>query len=145
MATQRAAIKALLTANAAWNTLVDGGTYLREDIGRTGLSSETASYDSNGKLKLTAVLVFSTATGKEIVRNSERRFFQVYFYHDSSFEQVALARRKAKDLLHQKQASSTTEGLNWIMWADDGPEFVADELGGAAAAVSRFYVDFTRR
>ncbi|TXH08856.1 MAG: hypothetical protein E6R03_17520 [Hyphomicrobiaceae bacterium] len=145
MATQRAAIKGLLTANAAWNTLVDGGTYLREDVGRTGLSPEGASYDSNGKLKLTAVIAFSTATGKEIVRNSERRFFQVFFYHDSSFEQVALARRKAKDLLHQKQATSDAEGLNWIMWADDGPEFTADEMGGAAAAVSRYFVDYTRR
>lgn len=145
MATQRAAIKGLLTANAAWNTLVDGGTYLREDVGRTGLSPEGASYDSSGKLKLTAVIAFSTATGKEIVRNSERRFFQVFFYHDSSFEQVALARRKAKDLLHQKQATSDAEGLNWIMWADDGPEFTADEMGGAAAAVSRYFVDYTRR
>lgn len=145
MTTQRAAVVGLLTASTSWAALVDGGTHLREDWGRTGLRPEVAAYDTNGKLKLTAVVTFGTASGKEIVRNSERRFFQVWLYHDSSYEQIALARRLAKDLLHQKQASSSTEGLNWIMWADDGPEFVADELGGAAAAVSRFYVDYTRR
>lgn len=145
MATQRAAVVGLLTANAGWGALVTGGTSLRESLGRTGLRPETATYDANGKLALTAVVTFGTASGKEIVRNSERRYFQVWLYHDSSYEQIALARRLAKDLLHQKQAVSDAEGLNWIMWADDGPEFVADELGGAAAAVSRYYVDYTRR
>ena len=148
MAAREAAIKAVLTGNAAWTALVTGGTFVWDDLGREGLTPQKAEalgcYDTAGKLKLTAVLTFDTSTEAEIL-NSERQFFRVWLYHHDSYAQIRLGRRKAKDLLNAVQVTADNEGVALMRWVDDLREFQAAELGGALGTCSRYRVQFRRR
>jgi hypothetical protein len=148
MSAKETTIPALLTASASWTALVTGGTWTWDTLGRLGLTPEVAAtkgcYDTNGKLKLTAVLTFGTSSEAEIL-TSERAFMRLWLYHDSDYALIRQARRLAKDLLDRKQASSSDEGAPLIRWTDDMNDFVADELGGAMAGGSRYAVRFRRQ
>lgn len=148
MAAKEAAIKAALTGNAGWTALVTGGTFLYEDLGRLGLTPETAEangcYDTNGKLKLTAVITFGTNSEAEIL-DSERGFFRLWLYHHSSYILIRQAQRKAKDLLNAQRVTADSVGTPLMRWVDDMPEFVADDLQGCPAGCSRFFVQLRRQ
>lgn len=151
MATKEAAVKAKLVAGTGWTTLVTGGTFNYEDLGRTGLTPDTAAaqvpscYDANGLLKLTAVLTWDTSNQKEIVRTSERQFFHLWLYHDSSYALIRQAVQLAIKTLHRVQVTADDQGLCMMHWVDRKPEAVADEMGGALMGGARFYMDFTRK
>jgi len=148
MATRAAAIKAVLTGSSAWTTLVTGGTFLWDDLGRNGLTPEVAEalgcYDADGKLELTAVLTMGTSGPAEVF-DSERGFFRVWLYHDSSYPLIRQAVRKTKDLLERTRITVTDEGTPFIRWVDDMQEFIADELGGAMAGGSRYRIQHRRQ
>lgn len=142
---QRDAIKALLTANAGWNALVTGGTYLFDDLDpRLGLTIQTAQYDSLGQLLPTVVLSFNASNPTQLW-TSERRFFQLTCYDHSGYDRIEQMHRAAKDLLHRKQAVSDDEGLNFIVWAGGGAHYTEDHLKGAPAAFVRYAIEFTRK
>lgn len=148
MAAKEAAVKALLTGSTPWTTLVTGGTFTWDDTGRLGLTPEKAAalhcYDSNGLLKLTAMLTFGTSSEANIL-TSERQFLQLWLYHDSSYGLIRQARTLAKSLLdRQRTAKTDAEGAPFLRWVDDAKEFTADELGGALACYSRYFVQFVR-
>lgn len=148
MVTKEAAIKALLTGSTPWTTLVTGGTFTWDDTGRLGLTPEKAAalacYDTNGLLKLTAMLTFGTSAEANII-TSERQFIQLWLYHDSNYPLIRQARTLAKSLMdRQRTAKTDSEGAPFLRWANDMPEFVADELDGALAGGSRYFVQFVR-
>jgi hypothetical protein len=142
---KESAIKAVLTGSTAWTTLVTGGTFLYEELGRTGLTPDSAAaagcYDANGLLELTAVLTFGATTEAEIL-TSESQFMRLWLYADSSYSNLRSARRVAKNLLDgvTVNASATGDGWPLLRWVDDQQEFTADELGGAMACASRYRV-----
>jgi hypothetical protein len=148
MATKEAAIKAKLTGSSAWTTLVTGGTFIWDDLGRNGLDQEAAvtqgCYDTAGKLKLTAVITFGTASEREILK-SQRQFFRVFLYHDNSYPLIRQAVRLAYDTLNAQQVAADAVGSPLIRWVDDMQEYVADELDGAMAGGGRFYCQFSRK
>jgi len=148
MASKEAAIKAALTGNAPWVALVTGGTFLFDELGTLGLTPESAEaagcYDADGKLELTAVLTFDTNTEAEIL-TSERQFFRIWYFHHDSYSLIRQARRKAKDLLDRQQVTADNEGRPLMRWVDDIREFTEDDLGGALAAASRYFVQLRRR
>jgi hypothetical protein len=148
MAAKEAQIKALLTGASPWTTLVTGGTFTWDDMGRLGLTPTVAEslgcYDANGKLKLTAMLTFGTSAEANII-TSERQFLQLWLYHDSSYPLIRQALLLAKSLLDRKQTTKTdSQGAPFLRWVDDGREFVADELNGVMACYSRYFVQFVR-
>lgn len=148
MASKEAAIQTKLTGNAAWTALVTGGTFLFDALGTLGLTPETAEangcYDANGKLELTAVLTFDTNSEAEIL-TTERQFMRIWFYHHDSYSLIRQARRKAKDLLDRQQVTADDEGSPLLRWVDDLRDFTADELGGALAGGSRYFINLRRR
>jgi len=139
------AIKAVLTASSSWTTLVTGGTFLFEELGRTGLTPDSAAaagcYDADGLLELTAVLTFGASTEAEIL-TSESQFMRLWLYADSSYINLRTARRLAKTLLDGVTVDASAVGYGWplLRWVDDQQEFTADELGGALACASRYRV-----
>lgn len=139
MTTLKAAIKAVLTSDSSWTTLVTGGTAWRYEWGRNGLEPEKALYDTNGKLKLSAVLTLGTVTEAEIANISERGFFQLWIYHDNDAEQLATAHDLARSLLNNTQVTVTSHGTPLIQWVSMQDEFIADELGGAIGRSARYY------
>lgn len=152
MATKEAAIKAVLTGSSSWTTLVTGGTFLWDDLGRQGLDPNRAAalgcYDQsdpdNPTLKLTAVLTFSTASEREILA-SKRQFFRLWLYHENSYPLIRQAITLAYSLLNAKQVTADNEGKPLLRWVDDMQEFVADEMAGAMAGGSRYFVQLRRR
>jgi hypothetical protein len=148
MSAKETTIPALLTASATWTALATGGTWTWDTLGRLGLTPEVAAskgcYDASGKLKLTAVLTFGTSAEGNIL-TSEAMFFRVWYYHDNSYALIRQARRLAKNLLDRQQVDTDNEGSPFIRWIDDGQEFVADELGGCMAAMSRYRILFRRQ
>ncbi len=146
MATMRAAVKAKLTGDSTLMATLTGGVHDADDLDRTGLTPETAGvYDSLGKLKPCSVIRWRGSDMKEIVANSERRFFEVWLYEDRGWNNIETAKRRIKTLLHRKQVASSNEGLCFMSWAGDLGEFVDDEMGGASADRLRFYIDYTRK
>lgn len=138
------AIKAVLTGSTAWTTLVTGGTFLYEELGRTGLTPDSAAAAgcyADGLLELTAVLTFGASTEAEIL-TSESQFMRLWLYADSSYTNLRAARRVAKNLLDgvTVDASATGDGWPLLRWVEDQQEFTADELGGAMACSSRYRV-----
>lgn len=148
MAAKEAAIRDYLKAQSGWTTLVTGGTFLWDELGRNGLEPESAEangcYDSNGLLKLTAVLTFEGSSEAEIL-TSERGFMRVWLYHQSSYDSIRQAKRKAKDLLDRYQVASSDEGKPLLRWVDDMKDFTADTLGGALAGCSRYAIRLRRK
>lgn len=147
MATKETAIRDLLKASGAWTGLVTGGTYILDELGRTGLSMNSlpaAAKDANGALKLTCVITFGASAEAEVSGNTQRGFFTLWLYHYSDYSVIRQARRKAKDLLDRKQVSTTDEGSPFLFWVNDAPEYREDELGGALACYSRYAVQFGR-
>lgn len=142
MTTLRAAIAAALTGNSSWTTLVTGGTKWYEDWGANGLEPETGSYDTNGKLKLSAVLTMSARNPAEIVNTSERGIVKLWLYHDSSFELVEQAQDLAKTILNKTRITVTGKGTPMLVFRDHLQEFTADELADAVAGCSRYTVQY---
>lgn len=149
MATKETAVRDLLKANAGWTSLVTGGTYILDELGRTGLSLETlptAAKDAtlSGALKLVCVITFGTSIEAEVL-TSENQFMTLWFYHHSDRALIKQARRKAKDLLDRQQVTTTTEGHPLIRWVNDLGDFNEDELRGAMAGASRYRLIFSRQ
>lgn len=150
MASKESLIKSILTVSSTWTTLVTGGTFLYDDLGRVGLDMTAAEangcYDSSThKLKLTAVLTFGQSTEAEVL-GSESEFIRLWVYHDNAFATIRQAKRIAKNLFDKTITSKTTdEGTILIRWVDDMPDFTADELGGALAGCSRYRILFRRQ
>jgi hypothetical protein len=142
MATLREAIKTALTGDGSWTALVTGGTKFREEWGRNGLEPETASYDTSGKLKLSCVLTFSTRVPAEIPNDSKRTYVHLWLYHDSSYELIQQAQDLARTILNKKQVAVTGKETPLLFWLNDGAEFTAEELQGAAGGMSRFAVQY---
>ena len=138
MATLKAAIKTALTGNASWAALVTGGTAWRDEWGRNGLEPETAVYDTNGKLKLSAVLTFSTETEAEIAGSSARGFFQLWVYHDSDTSLLTQAHDLARSILNNTRITADNHGTPLIRWVSTQDEFKADELSGAMGRYARY-------
>lgn len=148
MATKETAIRDLLKASSAWTTLVSGGTYILDELGRTGLTMETlptAAKDATlgGALKLVCVITFGTSTEAEVL-TTERQFMTLWFYHFSDYTLIRQARRKAKDLLNRVTVTTSTEGTPLLFWINDGQEYREDTLKGAVACYSRYAVQFGR-
>lgn len=142
----REAVKAALEADSALNAILTGGIFDAGELDRVGLTPSTPGlYDNQGQLKSCAVIRWRTSDLKEIVANSERRFFEVWLFEDRGWEDIENAKRRIKALLHRKQVVSANEGLCFMNWAGDLGEFVDDEMGGASADRLRFTIDYTRK
>lgn len=149
MATLREAVKAALVGDAALMALLTGGLKDWDELGRLGLAPETAAYESDGiRLKPQAVLTWSTSSPSLTTygpTQGERRFCQVWFYTHASYSTIEAAQKRTKVVLNRLRVSATDWGLTMLHFVDDGPDFVADELKGAFAASSRYFVERTRR
>lgn len=143
MATLEANVKAALTGSAAWVALVAGGTYLLDDLPRTGLTPDGASYDSGGKLRPTCVITMETESEDTVLR-TERRFFRLYCYTDADFATLRSMKRMAKSLLDGKRIASDNESYALARYVDSVREYYDDSMAGAAAASVRFYLLYRR-
>ena len=157
MATLAAALKARLTGDTTLTPALPTGTPLMailtggvldvDSLGRQGLTPTSAPRLADGvTLAPCAVLRWRTS-GQYGLRNAERRMLMVWFYDDRGQATIEQAMRRVKDLLHRYEIGPTTDGygLNFVKWAGDVRELVAEELGDAAAAYSRYSIDLTRR
>lgn len=146
MATQRAAIKALLTANATWlSTVGAANTKWWDEWGRTGLEPATATYDANGRLQICVVLKYGANTMRELWPIGALRFLQIYFYHDSSYETLLTVQNLARSILNRQTVVYDTGRQGYLEWVSDSAEFIADELGGAVGMYSRYALVHTQR
>jgi hypothetical protein len=146
MASQKAAIKAKLTASASWTAIFGSRTYIPDDLPDTGLTYSNAVKDTDGVSILPhAVLTFGASNQKEIVSISERRFFDLYLYEHRGTVNIDAAKRLAKTLLHRQQVVSDNEGLNFISWTGGSPDYKDDSLNGVSAVFVRFYIDYTNQ
>lgn len=140
--TLRQGILAALTGNSGWTSLVTGGTKWYEAWGDNGLEPTTALYDTNGRLLLSCVLTMGTRQPAEIQNTSYRGFLRLWFYHDSSFELVEQAQDLAFTLLNKTRITVTGKGTPLLYWVDNMQEFTAQELSDAAAAGSRYALQY---
>lgn len=146
MASQKAAIKALLNASSNWTAIFGVRTYLMDDLPDSGLTFQNAVKDTDGIGILPhAVLTFGASSEKEIKNISERLFFDLYLYEDRGYTNIGAAKRLAKTLLNRQQVVSDYEGLNFIHWIGGGVEFKEEALNNASASFVRFYIDYTNK
>ena len=148
MATLRAAVKAPLTGDATLMAILTGGLNDFEGYGRLGLTPENAQYEADGiTLKPQAVLTWGTETPvlDSYGVQGMNRFFQLWVYDHDSPALIETALDRARVVLHRRQVTTDDARTALILFANHGPDFVADELQGAAGRFSRYSVRLSRR
>jgi hypothetical protein len=152
MATQEAALKALLTSNAIWTSqIAAANTFLWDDLpsglGATPKSLEDAgAFDANGALEPTAVIVFgSEAPHGDIPTIAENRFFQIWMWQQQGFATIRQAKRVAKSVLSYATLNVTDyESVNTIFYGDASREFFDPGMGDRPCLYLRFELAFVR-
>lgn len=148
MATLRAAVLARLQADVPLTTLLTGGINDRDTLGREGLTMSTAALQSDGvSIKPQAVLTWSTETPEmeTFGTRGRRRFASVWAYSHASYALVEAALRAAEDVLHRSLVATDDAGQVLLVYANDGPDFLAEELSNAFGRFARFYIQMGRR
>lgn len=143
------ALKAALTSNSSWTTLVDN-TYIPDDLGRKGLDPDNPACDDawpSGTLTLTAVLTLGASNEANILK-SQRQFMQIYFYHDSNPALIRQAQALAKSILDPNGngtvIAADNQGRMLVRWVNDLKEYNDENLQDAFAGASRYSLLFTR-
>ena len=145
MATQRNALRTYLEADGTLTGVLTGGIYDASELDRNGLSPLDLSTDSVGRMQPVMVIRWRGASAKEIIRHSERRFVEFYFYDDSGYANIESAKARLKALLDGYNLGGTQDAkMNTFHWVNDLGEFVAEEYEGAASDRSTYYVDYSR-
>jgi hypothetical protein len=145
MATQREALKSYLEADGTLASFLTGGWMDGNDF-EERLQQNKIPRESDGtRIKPFGVIRWRTSRPTEIVRSSERRTLEMYFYQQTGFEIIESAIKRTKAILHRKQIQSDTEGLCMYHWQQHIGEIPAEELGFVSCELVRFYTDFTRR
>ncbi len=148
------AIQSTLTGASAWTTLVAGGTRLLDDMGRNGLHPDDLSYDSDGLIRLTAVVHWSSGGAAEVAHRTYRRFLYVRLFVDPSatgWANLRLAQRLLRlpaydgGVIHRAQVAGDNEGRALVSYANDGTDYYDEELNGAAASFVRLYCEWRQR
>jgi hypothetical protein len=142
MATMRAALRNFLNADATLTTLLPGGF-----LDANSLPSEWSISDvphDGAMITPFAVLRWRGATPKEvyITDMTERRSVEIYIYQHRGYDLIEQAKRRIKTILHRTQIAADDADVCMFHWNNDLGEFTAKEIGGAAAEMSRFYVDY---
>jgi len=149
VATLRTIVRTTLAADATLMALLTGGLKDWDTAGRTGLTLKNAVKEADGiRIKPVAVLTWSTESKSMSSYGPTRgrqRFFQLWAYADSSYATIEQMLRRAEVVLDRKQVTADDARLCFIHYVDDGPDGVADELGGALMRTSRYFVEVTRR
>lgn len=153
MAALMNSIQTALTSVSAWSTLVAGGTKIADDLGKNGLHPDDLTYDANGVMRLTAMLMWSSGTAAELAQRSYRRFLYVRLFADpvNGWANARAAQRLLRlpvgdgGVLHRRQVQSDTEGHALIHYVNDGPDYYDEQLNGAAATFVRLYAEFRQR
>jgi len=142
----RTDLRETLEGDATLVAILTGGIYDASELPQDGLTPEAApgAYAANGvTLKPCAVLRFRNMNETEIVGNSRRRFFEIYFYQHVGQAQIDIAQARCRALLHpHKQFTTSSDQFYYTTWVDDLGDLVADELNGAAMSFSRYYIDY---
>ncbi len=148
MATLRQAVLSALTGDSTLMTILTGGVGDWDTLGRTGLTPGNAVYETDDvRLKPQAVVSYSTeipALEPYGTRQGRRRFMQLWVYSNSSYATIDSALRRAEVVLHRLQVTTDDAHTALLIYVNDGPDFIADELEGALARYSRYYLQFSR-
>jgi hypothetical protein len=147
MASQRASLKAFLKADAVLAELLPGGGFDTDDFDWDEGGADGIPRGSNGvTISPFFYIRWRTSVPKEVVRSSERKLCEIYVYQQAGHERLDQALARIKTLLHRQQIAGDSRGVNMFHWQTDISELPpAQELGGAAGAMTRYYVDYTRR
>lgn len=148
MATLRAAVKATLLADSTLMSILTGGLNDFEGYGRLGLTPSNAAYAADGITLLPqAVLTWGTETPAldSYGLQGMTRTFQLWVYDHDSPALIETALNRARIVLHRLQLTTDDARQVLILFANHGPDFVADELQGAAGRFSRYWVRLSRR
>lgn len=146
MATQRDALRVYLEADPTLTGILTGGIYDASELDQNGLPDGGLLMDARGRYLPWVVIRWRTANATEIIRHSERRFVEVYFYDQTGYANIEAAKRQVKALLDGHPVGGADDAqMNTFHWVSDLGDFVADEYEGAAADRSTYYVDYTRK
>ena len=143
MATLRETLKTFLNADSSLTTLLTGGVLDATELPK-GASAIRDVPNDGLKIKPFAMLRWRSTSEKEIIGLTERRGLDIYLYqHRGGYATIDSAKRRIKTLLRRKQLSADDADGAMFHWdGHDLDEFSADELGGASACMTRFYVDY---
>lgn len=146
MATLRETLKTYLNADTALKALLTGGVLDADDLPKGAASIRDVPH-VGGQVTPFAVIRWGGVSPKEITvsTRTERRSVEIYLYQHRGYGTIESAKRRLKALLHRKALPATDAGIAMFHWAQDTGEFPADELGGASADMSRFYVDYVSK
>ena len=142
MATLRETLKTFLNADTLLAALLTGGVLDSSDLPE-GASSIRDVPHEGAKIKPFAMLRWRGTTNKEVMGLTERRTVEIYLYQHRGFTTIERAKRRIKTILHRTQLPAADASIAMFHWSGlDTGEFPANELGGASADMSRYYVDY---
>jgi hypothetical protein len=148
VATLREAVLDVVQADAPLNAILMGGVYDRDELGREGLTLSNVQFEADGvSIKPTGVLTWGVETPEleGYGTRGRRRFASVWVYSHDSYSTIEAALRAAEDALHRTQVATDDAGTVLLVYANDGPDFQAEELGNAFGRFARFYIVMGRR
>lgn len=145
MASLPTVIRTTLEGTASLTALLTGGIYDAGELGRLGLTPDTAGLYTGDILNPCAVIRWrgTSPFGPHFSPQSQRQFFEVYLYQDDGYATIDSALLIVKQTLHRTQYTADNKRLCWVNWAQDSGELMADELGFAALKTARFEVIYT--
>ena len=147
MATLEAGLKTFLNADAALAAILTGGILdTDDDLFREDVSASKAPRETDGvTLKPFAFIRWRTELPTEIRAYSERHTLEIYLYQHAGYVTIRQAKARLKALLDRKTIASDNYGMGMFHWRGGTNEFPAVELGNASGAITRWYVDVTRK
>jgi hypothetical protein len=142
----RETVRNLIENDATLQSILTGGVWDADELDRRGLSIRgTAKTSDNLTIKPIGVLRWGADTVFGPHFNGERRFLDVYVYQPKGYTTIDSAMQRIKNLLHRQEVAGDDVSFCWLNWVSGTQEFIAEELGGAAARMIKFEVIYLRR
>ena len=151
MATIESDLRTFLEADGTLTGILTGGIYDASELDQNLLTPSTPGLYTSAtvpKLKPCLLIRWAEKNPSEVVDKSRRQFVNFFVYEHRGYANINAAIGRLFDILNRKKVTVTngsTRRAHQFHWDGDAGEYVAEELNGAAANRSTYYVDFTRR
>lgn len=131
----KSALYTLLTNDATLMAILTGGLeYQVVEITRQGSPN---CFDTSGEIKPCALLKLNTDVPFGEHYQSSRLTFNLYWYQLNGYDQIDLARARARTLLHRQKITPTT-GTCWEIHHDNDVLDQEDQALRCAMSMSRY-------
>jgi len=141
----RAAVQAALAGDAAIAAVVGARVYVRDsNEGAVSKLWTPEAFDAEGDVLPTLAVTIETARRDDAAGGDRHKInalvtIAVWAYQQRGYDQIKLALRSAKRLLHRRPLTPVADPWRWLdtYWSDDSAELIDPELG-ASLMVSRY-------